>query len=338
MSVSGPFIRRPVATTLVMVAILLFGVVGYRALPVSDLPNVDLPTLVVTATLPGASPDTMAASVATPLERQFTTIAGLTSMNSVNVVGGTQITLQFDLSRDIDAAAQDVQAAITLASPLLPPSLPNPPTYRKVNPADQPILFIALTSPTLPLYTLDEYGQTLLAQRISMVSGVAQVQVFGSQKYAVRVQVDPAALASRGIALDEVAQAIRSANVNLPTGTLYGRDQAFTIDTAGQLTRAELYRPLIVTYQGGRPVRLEELGQVIDGVEDDKTASWYGTADRFQRSLILAVQRQPGTNTVAVAEAVKALLPSLEAFLPPSVQVEFLFVRSQSVRESVVFV
>jgi len=335
MNVSGPFIRRPVATTLVMAAVLLFGAIGYQTLPVSDLPNVDLPTLVVTATLPGASPETMASSVATPLERQFSTIAGLTSMNSVNVLGGTQITLQFDLSRDVDAAAQDVQAAITVATPLLPPSLPAPPVYRKVNPADQPILFIALTSPTLPLYTLDEYGQTLLAQRISMVSGVAQVQVFGSQKYAVRVQVDPAALASRGIAIDEVAQAIRSANVNLPTGTLYGHDQAFTIEAAGQLTRAELYRPVIVTYRNGSPVRLEELGQVIDGVEDDKTASWYATADHVQRSLILAVQRQPGTNTVAVADAVKALLPSFEALLPPAVQVELLFDRSQSIRESV---
>src|SRR5262245_15915316 len=335
MIVSEPFIRRPVATTLLMAALLLFGVVGYRGLPVSDLPNVDLPTLVVTATLPGASPETMASAVATPLERQFTTIAGLTSMNSVNLLGGTQITLQFDLSRDIDAAAQDVQAAITLATPLLPPSLPTPPIYRKVNPADQPILFFVLTSPTLPLWQLDEYGQTLLAQRISMVTGVAQVQVFGSQKYAVRVQVDPAALASRGIALDEVAQAVRTANVNLPTGTPYGRDQAFTIETTGQLTRAEFYRPVIVTYRNGLPVRLEELGQVIDGVEDDKTASWYATAEHVQRTLILAVQRQPGTNTVAVADAVKALLPSFSALLPPSVQVEMLFDRSQSIRQSV---
>ncbi|MCI0633466.1 MAG: efflux RND transporter permease subunit, partial [Actinobacteria bacterium] len=335
MNIAGPFIRRPVATTLVMLALLLFGIVGYRGLPVSDLPNVDLPTLVVTASLPGASPETMAASVATPLERQFSTIAGLTSMNSVNLLGGTQITLQFDLTRDIDGAAQDVQAAITQATPLLPPDMPSPPIYRKVNPADQPILFLALTSQTLPLYTLDEYGQTILAQRISMVSGVAQVQVFGSQKYAVRVQLDPLALAGRGIGTDEVAAAIRSANVNLPTGTLYGSHQSFTVEATGQLTRAPAYRPVIVTYRNGSPVRLEELGRVLDGVEDDKTASWYASADTLERSLILSIQRQPGTNTVAVADAVKALLPSFQAWLPPSIQLRMHFDRSESIRESV---
>jgi len=334
-NLSAPFIRRPVATTLIMLAIVLFGVVGYRSLPVSDLPNVDLPTLVVVANLPGASPETMASSVTTPLERQFSTIAGLTSMNSINALGGMQITLQFDLSRSIDAAAQDVQAAITQASPLLPPTLPSPPVYRKVNPADQPILFIALTSPTLPLWKLDEYGQTIMAQRISMVSGVAQVQVYGAQKYAVRVQLDPAKLASRGIGIDEVAQAIQGANVNLPTGTLYGRDQAFTVEASGQLTDASRYRPVIVAYRDGRPVRLEELGQVIDGVEDDKVASWYSTAETRQRSIILAIQRQPGTNTVAVAEAVKAVIPALEQWLPPSVQIAVLFDRSLSIEESV---
>src|SRR6266403_57520 len=335
MSISAPFIRRPVATTLVMLAVLLFGVVAYRSLPVSDLPNVDLPTLLVTASLPGASPETMASSVATPLERQFSTIAGLSSMNSVNTLGGSQITLQFDLSRNIDAAAQDVQSAITLATPLLPPSMPTPPVYRKVNPADQPILFLALTSPTLPLWTLDEYGETLMAQRISMVSGVAQVLVYGAQKYAVRVRLDPDALASRGIGIDEVAKAIQGANVNLPTGTLYGSHRAFTVEATGQLTSAEQYRPVIVTYRNGSPVRLEELGQVIDSVEDDKTASWYGSAERRQRSIVLAVQRQPGTNTVEVADAVTALLPTFKAWLPPSVQVEILFDRSQSIRASV---
>jgi hydrophobic/amphiphilic exporter-1 (mainly G- bacteria), HAE1 family len=335
MNIAGPFIRRPVATTLIMLAILLFGIVGYRGLPVSDLPNVDLPTLVVTASLPGASPETMAASVATPLERQFSTIAGLTSMNSVNLLGASQITLQFDLERDVDAAAQDVQAAITQATPLLPSDMPSPPVYRKVNPADQPILFLALTSATLPLYALDEYGQTLLAQRISMVSGVAQVQVFGSQKYAVRVQLDPLALASRGIGTDEVAEAIRSANVNLPTGTLYGSQRAFTVEATGQLTRADAYRPVIVTYRNGSPVRLEELGTVLDGVEDDKTAGWYASAETVERSLILSIQRQPGTNTVAVAEAVKALLPTFQAWLPPSVQLRIHFDRSESIRASV---
>jgi HAE1 family hydrophobic/amphiphilic exporter-1 len=335
MNIAGPFIRRPVATSLVMLAIVLFGAAAYRRLPVSDLPNVDLPTLVVTASLPGASPETMASSVATPLERQFSTIAGLTSMNSTNVLGGTQVTLQFDLARDVDAAAQDVQAAITQATPLLPPDMPAPPVYRKVNPADQPILFLALTSPVLPLYTLDEYGQTLMAQRISMVPGVAQVLVYGSQKYAVRVQLDPQALASRGIGTDEVAAAIRSANVNLPTGTLYGPHQAFTVETNGQLLTAERYRAIVVAYRNGAPVRLEQLGHVIDGVEDDKTAGWYANASGVERSLILAVQRQPGTNTVEVADAVKALLPSFAALLPPSVHVQLHFDRSQTIRESV---
>jgi HAE1 family hydrophobic/amphiphilic exporter-1 len=335
LNISAPFVRRAVATTLIMFAILLFGIVGYRVLPVSDLPNVDFPTLLVTASLPGASPETMASSVATPLERQFSTIAGLSSMNSTNSLGGTQVTLQFELSRSVDAAAQDVQAAITQASPYLPPGMPTPPVYRKVNPADQPILFIALTSPTLPLSQLDEYGETLMAQRISMVSGVAQVQVFGSQKYAVRVQVDPHALASRGIGIDEVAGAIQSANVNLPTGTLFGQHRAFTVQATGQLTEAKLYRPIIVAYRSGAPVRLEEVASVIDGVEDDKTASWYADTQTIQRSLVLAVQRQPGTNTVEVAAGVKKLLPTFKQWLPPSVQLEILFDRSEPILASV---
>jgi HAE1 family hydrophobic/amphiphilic exporter-1 len=335
MNFAAPFIRRPVATTLIMLAVLLFGTVGYRALPVSDLPNVDLPTLLVNASLPGADPETMAAAVATPLEKQFSTIAGLTSMNSTSTLGGTQITLQFELSKSIDAAAQDVQAAITQAGALLPRDMPTPPTYVKVNPADQPILYIALTSPTLPLYQVDEYGETLMAQRISMVSGVAQVSIFGAQKYAVRVQLDPHALASRGIGIDEVAEAVRQSNVNLPTGTLYGANQAFTVQASGQLATADRYRPLIVAYRGGAPVRLEELGQVVDSVENDKTASWYADDERLQRSIVLAIQRQPGTNTVAVAEAVKALLPRFEEELPPSVQLRTLFDRSESIRASV---
>src|SRR3990172_2943126 len=243
MNLSRPFIRRPVATTLIMLAIVIFGTVAYRSLPVSDLPNVDFPTLVVMASLPGGNPETMASAVATPLERQFSTIAGLTSMNSMNSLGATQVTLQFDLHRNIDAAAQDVQAAITQASPLLPPGMSNPPTYRKVNPADQPIMFMALTSATLPLYTLNEYGETLIAQRISMVNGVAQVMVVGSQKYAVRVQLDPHALASRGIGIDQVEQAVQSANVNLPTGTLFGAHRALTLEATGQLVEAAAYRP-----------------------------------------------------------------------------------------------
>ena len=256
------FIRRPVMTTLVMLAILLFGVMSYRYLPVSDLPNVDFPTILVTTTLPGASPETMASAVATPLERQFSTIAGLDSMSSTNALGLSQITLQFSLSRSIDAAGQDVQAAIAKAAAQLPPELPTPPTYQKVNPADQPVLYLALTSDTLPLSTVDEYGETLMAQRISMINGVAQVQVFGSQKYAVRIQLDPKGLASRGLGINEVGDAVKNANVNIPTGTLYGTHQAVTVQATGQLLTAPAYRPLIVAYRGGKPVRLEELGRV----------------------------------------------------------------------------
>jgi len=335
MNLAAPFIRRPIATTLVMCAVLLFGIGAYQTLPTSDLPNVDFPTLLVQASNPGASPETMASSVATPLERQFSTIAGLTSMNSTNALGSTQITLQFDLSRNIDTAAQDVQAAITQATPFLPPGMPTPPTYRKVNPADQPILYVGLTSKMLPLWTVDDYAEVLLAQRISMVSGVAQVQVFGAQKFAVRVQLDPHALASRGIGIDEVADAVRNANVNLPTGTLYGKERAFTVQATGQLTDAKAYGPVIVTYRNGAPVRLEQLGRVIDSVEDDKTASWYLDQQTTERAIVLAIQRQPGTNTVQVAEDVKALLPVLGKEIPPSVTLRVLFDRSQSIRDSV---
>jgi len=325
------FIRRPVMTTLVMLSFLIFGGMSYRYLPVSDLPNVDFPTILVSATLPGASPETMASAVATPLERQFSTIAGLDSMSSTNALGLTQITLQFSLDRDIDAAAQDVQAAITKAARQLPPEMPTPPTYQKVNPADQPVLYMALTSDTLPLSTVDEYGQTLLAQRISMVSGVAQVQVFGSQKYAVRLQLDPKALASRGLGINEVAEAIRTANVNLPTGTLYGPEQAYTVQATGQLTTASAYRPLIVAYRGGKPVRLEEVGQALDSVENDKIASWY----KDSRAIVLAIQRQPGTNTIEVVNHIKKLLPSLREQIPAGVNLVTLYDRSVSIRESV---
>ena len=331
MNIAALFIRRPVMTTLVMLAILLFGIIGYRQLPVSDLPNIDFPTILVAASVPGASPETMASAVATPLEKQFSTIAGLDSMTSTSALGNAQITLQFDLSRNIDAAAQDVQAAISRAAKQLPPDMPTPPSYQKVNPADQPILYLALSSPTLPLFTVDEYAETLLAQRISMVNGVAQVQVFGAQKYAVRVQVDPKALATRGIGIDELSSAVQKANVNLPTGILSGSHQAFTIEASGQLTEAANYRPLIVTYRNGSPVRLQELGRVIDGVENDKIASWYNQTP----AVVLAIQRQPGTNTVKVAKAIKNLLPSLRAQIPPSVQINMLYDRSESIEESV---
>jgi len=331
MNVSRPFIVRPVMTTLVMLAILVFGIAAYRLLPVSDLPNVDFPTLVVTAALPGANPETMAASVATPLEQQFTAIQGLDQMTSTSTLGITQITLQFALTRSIDAAAQDVQAAINAAQRLLPPTLPNPPTYRKVNPADQPILYLALTSATLPLAEIDEYGETLMAQRISMVSGVAQVEVFGSQKYAVRVRVDPNALATRGIGVDEVSRAVQAANVDLPSGVLWGTNTAFTLETEGQLFRAEAYRPIIVAWRDGSPVRLEALGKVIDSVENDKTAAWFNR----DRSVILAVQRQPGTNTVAVSDAVRALLPTFREEIPASVSINLLYDRADTIRASV---
>jgi hydrophobic/amphiphilic exporter-1 (mainly G- bacteria), HAE1 family len=331
MNLSELFIRRPIMTTLVMSGILVFGIMAYRFLPVSDLPNVDFPTIQVQAVLPGASPETMASAVATPLERQFTTIAGLDSMISTNIQGNTQITLQFNLNRNLDAAAQDVQSAIAGAARQLPPSMPTPPSYQKVNPASQAILYLTLTSETLPLSTIDEYGETLMAQRISTVSGVAQVQVNGAQKYAVRVQLDPQALASSGLGVDQVATAVQGANVDLPTGTLYGAHQAFTVQTNGQLTDAAAYRPLIVTYKNGSPARLQDLGRVIDSVENDKTAAWFNN----ERGVILSVQRQPGTNTVEVTDAIKKLLPTFRRQLPAAVKLDVLFDRSESIRDSV---
>ena len=261
MSVPELFIRRPVMTTLVMSGILLFGIIGYSLLPVSDLPSVDYPTIQVSVNLPGASPETMASAVATPLEKQFSTIAGVDSMSSISAQGASSITIQFSLDRNIDAAAQDVQAAITLASKQLPPNLPTPPTYRKVNPADAPILYLAMSSPTLPLSTVDNYAENLLAEQISMVNGVAQVSVYGSQQYAVRIQVDPNKLAAYGLGIDQVEQAVAAGNVDQPTGILYGKHQAFTVEANGQLEDAAAFRPMIVAYRNGNPVRLEELGQ-----------------------------------------------------------------------------
>src|SRR5690242_10671026 len=317
-----------------MAAIALFGLVAYRSLPVSDLPNVDFPTLLVTAQLPGASPETMGASVATPLENQFSMIAGLQSMTSVNSLGSTQITLEFDLNRSLDGAAVDVQAAITQASRLLPQGMPTPPTFTKVNPADQPILYLVITSKQLPPWTLDEYAETRIAQRVSMVSGVAQVQVLGSQKYAVHAQMDPHALASRQIGVNEVETALRSWNVNLPTGTIIGPQRAFTLMASGQLMSAAQYRSLIVAYRNGSPVRLEELGKVIDSVEDDKTASWFYKSGGNQRAVVLAIQRQPGTNTIEVTDGIKRLLPVFRAELPAAVHMDILYDRSETIRES----
>jgi hydrophobic/amphiphilic exporter-1 (mainly G- bacteria), HAE1 family len=331
MNLSEIFIRRPIMTTLVMTAILLFGFVAYRSLPVSDLPNVDFPTILVSANLPGASPETMASAIATPLEKQFSTIAGLDSMTSTNGLGITKITLQFNLSRNIDAAAQDVQTAISTSSSQLPQNMPTPPTFRKVNPADQPVLYIAMSTDTLPLSTVDEYAENLLAQRISMISGVAEVVVYGSQKYAVRARLDPKALASRGIGIDEVASAIASGNVNLPTGTLWGKHQAFTVQATGQLNDAAAYRPLIVAYRGGAPVRLGELGRVIDSVQNDKVAAWFGN----KRAIVLAVLRQPGTNTIEVVKSIRDILPSFRADLPAAVNLDILYDRSIPIKDSV---
>jgi HAE1 family hydrophobic/amphiphilic exporter-1 len=335
MNVTELFIKRPVMTTLVMLGILFFGIVAYRELPVSDLPNVDFPTIVVNAALPGAAPDTMASAVAMPLEKQFSTIAGISSMTSTSQQGSTTITLQFDLSRNLDAAAQDVQAMISAAGKDLPQNMPAPPSFRKVNPADSPILYLALSSPTMRLSDVDEYAETLMAQRISMVSGVAQVSVYGSQKYAVRAQLDPKALAARQIGIDEVANAVANGNVNLPTGILYGNNQAFTVQASGQLTKAAQYAPLVVAYRNGAPVRLGDLGSVTDSVENDKTASWYGDERGMQRSIVLAIQRQPGTNTMEVVDSIKTLLPNFRKLIPPSVELNILYDRSESIRSSV---
>jgi len=331
MNIAAIFIRRPVMTTLVMVAILLFGVMAYRQLPVSDLPNVDFPTINVSASLPGASPETMAASVATPLEKQFSTIAGLDSMTSASYLGSTSITIQFDLSRNLDDAAQDVQAAIAAAARKLPPNMPAPPSYSKVNPADTPVIYLAITSDTMPLYQLDEFAETNMAQRISTVPGVAQVQVFGAQKYAVRIQLDPQQFATRGVGIDEVVSAVRSSNVNLPTGVLNGPYTSYTLQANGQLYKADDYKRITVAWRNGTPVHLEELGKVLDDVENNQAAAWF----KQTRGFILAVQKQPGTNAVEVSDRVRALLPAFRKEAPASVDLQIHRDRAQSIRESV---
>ena len=331
MNVSQLFIERPIMTVLVSLSIILFGVVAFRALPVAALPSVDYPTITVSAELPGASPETMASTVATPLERQFSTIAGISQMSSVNSLGSTQITVQFNLSRNIDAAAQDVQAAISAAGGLLPSTMPRPPTYQKTNPADQAVYYLSLTSDTLPPYKVSEFADLMLAQRISMVSGVSRVQVFGEQKYAVRVQVDPNQLAAHDIGIDEVQKAIASSNTNLPTGRLDGDKQSFTIQSSGGLEKAAQYRPIIVAYRNGVPVRLEQLGSVLDGVEDDKVLALVND----HPAVMLAINRQPGTNTVEVVDNVNRLLPDFRRQLPASVHLDVVFDSSQSIRQSI---
>jgi len=330
-NLSEPFIRRPVMTLLVMVGLLAFGVLAYRQLPVAQLPNVDFPTLQVRAELPGASPETMATAVATPLEKQFSTIAGLEQMTSSSTQGTTQITLQFELDRSIDAAAQDVQTAISLARRQLPPDMTVPPSYRKVNPADQPIYYLALTSDTLPLYRVNDYAETLMAQRISMISGVAQVLVYGSQAYAVRVQVDPKAMAARGIGIDEVEQALTRNNPNLPTGTLQGAERAASVMTNSRLQDAAGFAEVIVAYRNGAPVRVKDIGQAVDSVQNNRVAAWFND----KRGILLGIQRQPGTNTVEVVDRIKELMPTFREQVPPGVNIDVLFDRTEGIRDSV---
>ena len=330
MNITALFIRRPVMTSLVMLAFLVFGTLSYQKLAVSDLPVVDYPTITVTAALPGASPETMASAVATPLEKQFTTIAGVDNMTSTSSLGSTTITLQFSLDRNIDAAAQDVQSSISKTLRELPPGIV-PPSMNKSNPADQPILYLSFRSKTMPLSQLDEYIQTSIAQRLSTISGVAQVQVLGTQKYAARVQLDPRRLASRGIGIDEVASAVAQQNVNLPTGVLWGANKAYTVNANGQLVNAAQFGEVIAAYRNGAPVRLKDLGQVVDGVQNDKIAGWY----KDTRAISLGVQKQPGTNTVEVADAIQAMLPSLRAQIPAAIEFTLFYDRSQGIRESV---
>jgi HAE1 family hydrophobic/amphiphilic exporter-1 len=324
-------IRRPVMTTLLMLAFVIFGMFGYRLLPVAALPRVDFPTIVVSAQLPGASPETMASSVAAPLERQFSTIAGLNSIISSSSQGFTTITMQFDLGRDIDGAALDVQSALTTAAKKLPVEMTIPPSFQKVNPADQPVLFITLASDILPLSVVDEYAETMISQRVSTLPGIAQVQVFGAQKFAVRVQVDPQKLAAMGIGIDDIKNALASANSNTPVGSLNGPAQTFTLQATGALQQASQYKPIIIAYRNGAPIRLGDVANVIDSVQNDKTASWING----KRNIQLAVYRQPDANTVQVVDSVRALIPIFMAQLPPSIELTVVNDRSISIRASI---
>jgi hydrophobic/amphiphilic exporter-1 (mainly G- bacteria), HAE1 family len=325
------FIRRPIMTALVMAAIVVFGIFAYKYLPVSDLPNVDFPTIQVSAALPGASPETMASSVATPLERQFATIAGISQMTSTSQLGQTSITIQFDLSRNLDGAAVDVQSAIAAAAGQLPPNLPNPPTFKKVNPSDQPILYLALSSTTMPIYDVDNAAETTMGQQLSMIPGVAQVQVFGSAKYAVRVDVDPNKMAALQVGLNDVATAIQNGNTNLPVGSIYGSSHTLTLQSNGQLLDAAAYRPLIVAYRNGAPVRIDQIGNAFNSVQDLYAQSHFNN----QRAVVLAIQKQPGTNTVEIVNAINQMLPRLKQQIPRSITITTLYDRSVSIRASV---
>ncbi|KAA6182571.1 efflux RND transporter permease subunit [Thiohalocapsa marina] len=336
MNLSEIFIRRPVMTTLVMLSLLLFGLLSYKTLPISNLPTVDFPTISVTAKLPGANPETMAASVALPLEKQFAAISGIDSMTSTSSLGSTVINVQFALSRDIDAAAQDIAAAIAAAMGVLPPEMPNPPTYVKVNPADMPVMMLALTSDTLPTSTLSDLGESLIMAKLSMIEGVGEVDLVPPQKYAVRVQVNPDALAHRGIGLDEVAEALRTGNVSLPGGTLENDVSAYTLNPEGRLMDAAAFRDLVVRYQDGNPVRVGDLGQVLDGIENDQARSWYLRDGETRPAIIVRIRKQAGANAVALTDAVKARLPGLSAALPGAASLGVLYDQSEFIRASVV--
>jgi len=330
MNLSRIFIERPVATTVLVAAIVIFGIIAFRALPVNELPNVDFPTIQVTAELRGANPEVMGSSVATPLERQFSTIAGVETMNSVSTNGRTRITLQFSLERDIDSAAQDVQTAISQAMRRLPDDI-DPPTLRKVNPADAPVIFLALSAQTLPMQQLDDFANTQVAQRLSMINGVAQVVVFGSQRYAVRIYLDPEALSKRGLGLDKVVSAIQNANSNLPSGVLQGSARNFTVKSSGKLLRAQNFNELIVAYQEGMPVRLSDIGRAEDSIENVKVKSWLND----DRAILLAIYRQPGANTVEVVRQIRALFPAIEREAPPGVRFNVVNDRAEFIQASI---
>jgi multidrug efflux pump subunit AcrB len=331
MSVSEPFIRRPIATSLLMLGILVFGIAAYNLLPVAALPRVDFPTIVVSASYPGASPSTMASSVATPLEQKFAALPGLAEMSSTSGVGNTTVTMQFDLDRNIDAAAQDVQQAIQAASGLLPRDMPNPPTYRKTNPADRPVLIYAIHSDSIPIYRLDDYAYTLLAQRLASINGVAEARIFGQKPYAVQVRVNPTALAARGIGIEEIRTAIAQASINRPTGNLTGAHQTVTLDTNDQIFDAAGFRKIIVAWRNGAPIRLGDIADVEDGVQNERTGAW------FEGKLAegLAIQRESGANTIEVVDTIKARLPQLQESLPPSVHVDLVADRSLVIRAAV---
>jgi HAE1 family hydrophobic/amphiphilic exporter-1 len=331
MGISELCIRRPVFTSLITMTIIVIGIFAYRLLPVAALPNVDFPTINISATLPGASPETMAASVAAVIERQMSTISGITSMTSTSSLGRSQITIQFDLNRSIDGAALDVQSALSIATRRMPPEMTTPPGFRKVNPGDYAVLVISLVSPTLPLSVVDEYAETVLAQQISQLPGVAQVDVNGAQKFAVRVQVDPGAAAARNVSLDEIRRVVIATNSNSPVGTLYGPTQNVTLLATSAMRKAEEYRKVVVAYRNGAPVKLEEVARVIDSVENDKVATWY----KDERAITLGVQKQPGANTVAVVDSIREHLPLYRAQVPPSIELQILNDRSISVRDSV---